>query len=588
MVPARCLSCRKLLPLIYSYRIHNKSILENAIPNSRTLIRGLSSISSTPVFSERAYVKNLRLANLSFINRSGYKSRPNSHLLDLSYVSGLSLGFGSKCSLHTSSRSCSSNVALTSDRYPNLERGPFAVLNEQDIAYFEQLIPGYVITDPDELQAYNTDWLKTVRGASKVLLRPKKTEEVSAIVKYCYERGLAVVPQGGNTGLVGGSVPVFDEVIISTQLMNEIRSLDPISGTLVCQAGCVLETLNQYVQGHDLTMPLDLGAKGSCQIGGNVSTNAGGIRLLRYGSLHGSVLGLEAVLPSGEIVDCLTTLRKDNTGYDLKQLFIGAEGTLGIITAVSILCPQQPRAVNVALLGCASFNDVVSVFKSSKSHLGEVLSAFEFMDSHTMQLMKENLHLSCPLPDFPFYALVECSGSNGAHDEEKLMGFLEYTLETGEALDGTVATDMTKIQNIWGLRERCAEALMHDGYNYKYDVSLPLSNFYQLVEDMRERLEGNAIRVVAYGHLGDGNLHLNMTTAKYEPTTMALIEPFIYDWVSQQRGSVSAEHGLGFKKRDFIYHSKSPAAVRLMATIKRALDPKGIMNPYKVLPAGLE
>ncbi|RUS80053.1 hypothetical protein EGW08_012170 [Elysia chlorotica] len=478
----------------------------------------------------------------------------------------------------------SSTVALTSSRLTSLTRGPYSVVNDEDIQFFNKVLEGRVITDKDELESHNTDWLKTVKGNSQVLLRPKTTEEVSAIVKYCHDRYLAVVPQGGNTGLVGGSVPVFDEVIISTQLMNNIISINPVSGALICQAGCILETLDSHVQEHGLTMPLDLGAKGSCHIGGNVATNAGGIRLLRYGSLHGTVLGLEAVLPDGEIMDCLTPLRKDNTGYDLKQLFIGSEGTLGIITKVSILCPQKPNAVCVALLGCESFQKVLDIFVACKSHLGEIMSAFEFMDSQTMQLVKENLSMTSPLVDYPFYTLVECSGSNGTHDEEKLTKMLQAVMDDGAALDGTVATDSTKIYNIWALRESCASALMKDGYNYKYDVSLPLEHFYTLAEVMRERVKNHAIRTVAYGHVGDGNLHLNFTTAEYCPATMALIEPFIYDWVAKHRGSISAEHGLGFKKRQFIYHSKTPSAVALMATIKKAVDPRGIMNPYKVLP----
>ncbi|KAK7094001.1 D-2-hydroxyglutarate dehydrogenase, mitochondrial-like [Littorina saxatilis] len=478
-----------------------------------------------------------------------------------------------------------SQVELTSKRYPKLKRGPFATLTDADVSSLERLVSGRVITDKSDLDGYNTDWLRTVRGASTIVLRPKTTEEVSAIVSYCHDRGLAVVPQGGNTGLVAGSVPVFDEVIISTQLMNNIISLDEVSGTLVCQAGCVLAALDDHVAQRGLTMPLDLGAKGSCHIGGNLATNAGGVRLLRHGSLHGSVLGLEAVLPSGEVLDCMSTLRKDNTGYDLKQLLIGAEGTLGIITKASILCPQRPNVVSVALLGCANFQGVLDIFRETKTKLGEILSAFEFMDTASMEMIGENLRLINPISASPFYVLIETGGSNKEHDEEKLSALLEGLMEKGKAMDGTLATDTTKIQAIWGLRERMAEGLLHDGYCYKYDVSLPLPSFYQLVEDMRERVEGSAKRVVGYGHIGDGNLHLNVTSSEYSQHTMDLIEPFIYDWVANYKGSISAEHGLGFKKRDFIYHSKSPSAVALMKQIKNLIDPKGIMNPYKLLPS---
>ncbi|WAR14417.1 D2HDH-like protein, partial [Mya arenaria] len=441
-------------------------------------------------------------------------------------------------------KSTSNAIEFTSVRYPNLKRGQYSNVSDVDIAAFEKILPGAqrVITDASELEGYNTDWIKTCRGRSQVLLKPKETEEVSAILKICHERNLAVVPQGGNTGLVGGSVPVFDEIIISTQLMNTVISLDSLSGILTCQAGCILGNLNDYVSEHNLTMPLDLGAKGSCHIGGNLATNAGGVRLLRYGSLHGSVLGLEAVLPDGEVLDCMSSLRKDNTGYDLKQLFIGSEGTLGIITAASILCPQKSQAVNVAFLGVDSFDRVLEVFKESKHQLAEILSAFEFLDSEALAVCTDNLKLNSPLSSHPFYVLIETSGSNSAHDEEKLNTFLESMMDAGKVLDGTVY--------IWGLRERVAEGLMHDGYCYKYDVSLPLSAFYQLVTDMRARIGSKATRVIGYGHVGD--------------EVMALIEPFIYDWVAN--------------------YNKSRSAVKMMKALKTLVDPNGILNPYKFLP----
>ncbi|OWF56209.1 D-2-hydroxyglutarate dehydrogenase, mitochondrial-like [Mizuhopecten yessoensis] len=485
---------------------------------------------------------------------------------------------------HSTGRSQS--VVLTKTRYPNLKRGPFSTLGDVDVQFFERLLPGTgrVLADASEIEGYNTDWLRTCRGCSELVLRPKTTEEVSAILNYCNTHNLAVVPQGGNTGLVGGSVPVFDEVVVSTQLLNQIISLDELSGSLVCQSGCVLGTLEDYIADYNLTIPLDLGAKGSCHIGGNIATNAGGVRLLRYGSLHGSILGLEAVLPNGEILDCMSTLRKDNTGYDLKQLFIGSEGTLGIVTAASVLCPQKPSAVSVAFLGCESFSKVLDIYKQAKGMLAEILSAYEFLDEASVAVNKENLKMTSPIGDFPFFVLIETSGSNGDHDEEKLNTFLEAMMSDGLVLDGTVVTESTKIKDIWSLRERVAEGLLHDGYCYKYDVSLPQAKFYDLVLDMRERLGSSVIRVVGYGHVGDGNLHLNMTSPTYSSEVMGNIEPFVYDWVSKYSGSISAEHGLGFKKRNFIYHSKSKSAVSLMQQIKKSIDPNGIMNPYKVLP----
>ncbi|XP_010946395.1 D-2-hydroxyglutarate dehydrogenase, mitochondrial [Camelus ferus] len=475
-------------------------------------------------------------------------------------------------------------VVLTRERYP-VRRLPFAQVSEDDLAALERIVPGRVITDPEELEAPNVDWLRTVRGSSKVLLRPRTSQEVAHILRYCHERNLAVSPQGGNTGMVGGSVPVFDEIILSTTLMNQVMSFHDVSGVLVCQAGCILEELGRYVEERGFLMPLDLGAKGSCHIGGNVATNAGGLRFLRYGSLRGTVLGLEVVLADGTILNCLTSLRKDNTGYDLKQLFIGSEGTLGVITAVSILCPPKPSAVNVAFLGCPGFAEVLQTFSTCRQKLGEILSAFEFMDAECMKLVELHLRLASPVRESPFYVLIETSGSGAGHDAEKLSDFLEQVLGSGLVTDGTLATDQRRIKMLWSLRERITEALSRDGYVYKYDLSLPVERLYDLVSDLRARLGPRAKHVVGYGHLGDGNLHLNVTAEAFDVSLLGALEPYVYEWTARQRGSVSAEHGLGFKKRDVLCYSKPPEALQLMQQLKALLDPKGILNPYKTLPA---
>ncbi|XP_030351982.1 D-2-hydroxyglutarate dehydrogenase, mitochondrial isoform X1 [Strigops habroptila] len=475
-------------------------------------------------------------------------------------------------------------VMLTSERY-GVRRLPFSRVSDGDVAFFERIMPGRVITNAEELKPFNVDWLKSVRGCSKLMLKPQTTAEVSQVLRYCYERNLAVNPQGGNTGLAGGSVPVFDEIILSTVLMNRITSFDKVSGILVCQAGCILEKLSEYLEEQGFIMPLDLGAKGSCHIGGNVATNAGGLRLLRYGSLRGTVLGLEVVLADGSALDCLASLRKDNTGYDLKQLFIGSEGTLGVITAVSILCPQKPKAVNLAFLGCQSFAKVLETFTTCRAMLGEILSAYEFMDEKCMELVERHLKLSSPVTDSPFYVLIETSGSNSTHDEEKLNNFLEQAMASGLVTDGTVATDEKKIKTLWSLRERITEALTHDGYVYKYDISLPVGKLYDLVTDTRARLGPSAKNVMGYGHLGDGNLHLNITAESYSHSLLDAIEPFVYEWTARYNGSISAEHGLGFKKKQFIQYSKSKEAILLMQHFKAMLDPKGILNPYKMLPS---
>ncbi|MBN3298528.1 D-2-hydroxyglutarate dehydrogenase, mitochondrial [Amia ocellicauda] len=479
---------------------------------------------------------------------------------------------------------CVHSGAVRTSQASTVHRLPFTTVSQQDLDFFEQLLPGRTITDPEVLESNNVDWLKSVRGSSEVLLRPQTTEEVSQILRYCNERRLAVCPQGGNTGLVGGSVPVFDEIILSTSLMNQVLSFDSISGILTCQAGCVLENLSHFLEERDFIMPLDLGAKGSCHIGGNVATNAGGLRLLRYGPLRGTVLGLEAVLAEGKVLNCLAALRKDNTGYDLKQLLIGSEGTLGVITAISIMCPRKPRSVNVAFLGCSSFQQLLDTFQHCRSMLGEVLSAFEFLDSACMRLVEDHLRLANPIKESPFYILIETAGSNAVHDEEKLHNFLEEVMSSSLVTDGTVATEESKIKVLWALRERITEALRHDGYTYKYDISLPVEKIYQLVEDMRGHLGIRAKSVVGYGHVGDGNLHLNIVSPTYDPALLSAIEPYVYEWTAKHHGSISAEHGLGLKKRNYIHYSKPPEAVAVMRNIKAMLDPKGILNPYKTLP----
>ena len=475
-------------------------------------------------------------------------------------------------------------------------------LSQQDLTYFKSILSSSEIlhestgATADDLQVYNEDWMKKYRGHSTLVLRPQLTEQVSKILKYCNQEKLAVVPQGGNTGLVGGSVPVYDEIILSTQNMNKILDFDAISGSLICQAGCVLEKLDDYLAERDYMMPLDLGAKGSCHIGGNLATNAGGLRLLRYGSLHGSVLGIEAVLADGTILSDLKTLRKDNTGYDLKQLFIGSEGTLGIVTGVSILTPPRPNSFNVALLAVDSFDAVQKVFTESKKNLAEILSAFEFFDSDASELVRKHLDVKFPFSEkSPFYILIETAGSRKEHDDEKLSDFLEHLLETEVVSDGALAQDAAQMKSMWSIREGIPEACSKAGAVYKYDISMPLSSLYQLVEDMKHRLRekdlyrpsdlNSPVRaVIGYGHVGDGNLHLNIAANGYSDDVTNAIEPFVYEWTSRVSGSVSAEHGLGLMKRDCIGYSKPPEMIRMMKTLKATFDPSGILNPYKFLP----
>ncbi|KAJ9075822.1 D-lactate ferricytochrome c oxidoreductase [Entomophthora muscae] len=378
--------------------------------------------------------------------------------------------------------------------------------------------------------------------------------------------------------------------------MNQVRSFDAVSGVIVAEAGCILESLNNYLIPHGSMMPLDLGAKGSCHIGGNLASNAGGLRLLRYGSLHGSTLGLEVVLPDGTILNNLATLRKDNTGYDLKQLFIGSEGTLGIITAASILTPQLPKAVNVAFLGVKDYQAVQTVFRRARQELSEILSAFEFIDEESMRLVKIHASLRDPLSDsFPFYILIETHGSNKEHDDEKLSSLLEKLMEEEIVQDGVVAQDETQVTSLWKYREFIPEAVSKHGKTYKYDLSIPLPSLYQVVEKIRVHLESQGVfdpksesglirAVTGYGHVGDGNLHLNVVASEVSPRVAAALEPYVYELTSSYQGSISAEHGLGFQKAEYLKYSKSPEMIKLMQITKKQYDPQGILNPYKYLP----
>ncbi|KKY23703.1 putative d-lactate dehydrogenase 2 [Phaeomoniella chlamydospora] len=496
-------------------------------------------------------------------------------------------------------------IKYTTDSYPDLKRDSrFAELTPEHVKHFRSILGDDAaiidgVTDSsvqDDLEAFNSDWMRKYRGKTKLVVKPKTKEEVSQVLKYCNDNMLAVVPQGGNSGLVGGSIPVFDEIVINLGRMSQIRSFDPISGILVADAGCILEVVDNYLAEKSHIFPLDLGAKGSCQIGGNIATNAGGLRLLRYGSLHGNVLGVEAVLPDGTILDDLSTLRKNNTGYDLKQLFIGSEGTIGIVTGISVICPQRSKSTNVAYFGLPSFENVQKAFLEAKNQLGEILSAFELMDSQSQEFVHQVTGKSYPLSDpHPFYCLIETSGSNPDHDSEKLSSFLESVMESSIVTDGVLAQDETQIRTLWSWREGITEAIGHQGGTYKYDLSIPITKLYDLVLETRSRLKDlglthptdpsyPAIDVVGYGHMGDSNLHLNIPVRRYDKKVEKALEPWVYEWIQGVKGSISAEHGVGLAKREFLGYSRNEQSIELMKKLKAVFDPKGILMPYKYLP----
>ncbi|CAG9856913.1 unnamed protein product [Phyllotreta striolata] len=480
-------------------------------------------------------------------------------------------------------RSLRNRPDFTKNRY-KIPRGNYNYLHDDHIKYFRNLLGDErLIMDLSDLERYNVDWYKQVRGCSTVVLKPKTTDEISKILSFCNKENLAICTQGGNTGVVGGCVPVFDEIVISTELLNEIISFDENSGILTSQSGCILQNLDNFLAEKNFMVPLDLGAKGTCQIGGNVSTNAGGMRLLRYGNMHGNVLGLEAVLANGEIIDCLSTLKKDNTGYHLKHLFIGSEGTLGVITKVSIQCPTRPKFRNVALLGLQNYDKVLKTYRLVKHSLAEILSAIEVMDAGFMEFVKDKNNKKLPIDDYPFYLMLETTGSNESHDQEKLNKLFEEVIQKGLVLNGTVASDAKKVEEIWSIRDTISDGIKECKAVLLYDISLPLVHYYRIIEDIREYLGNKCLTVFGYGHIGDGNLHITIQLDNYDNQLKEDVENYVLERTLAYEGSVSAEHGLGFMKAHYLDKIKAKNTLNLMKNIKEMMDPKGILNPYKVI-----
>ncbi|XP_058822705.1 D-2-hydroxyglutarate dehydrogenase, mitochondrial isoform X2 [Topomyia yanbarensis] len=475
-------------------------------------------------------------------------------------------------------------IPLSKDRY-GIKRAPFSSITDKDIQHFQNILPvqNQILLGPEETTGYNRDYFRYVRGLGTIVLKPRTTNEVSAILGHCNKRRLAVSIFGGNTGVCGGSIPVFDEIIVSMELMNRIEAIDEYSGILVCQSGCVLEQLEEQLSAKRMIMPLDLGSKGSCQLGGNLATNAGGIRLMRYGNLHGSVLGLEAVIADGTVIDLMSNFKKDNTGYHLKRMFIGSEGTLGVITRVAIACPTATTTQNVLFLGMESYEAVLRTFLESKIRLGEILTSCELIDRVSLEVTVEYLKHAAPIGNFPFYMLLETTGNKKEHDDEKVREFLEFAIGRGIVADGVLACEPSKVEKLWQLRERIPAATYSNNFCLTYDLSLPLERFYDIVPAMRERV-GHLVKVVCgFGHIGDSNIHLNIAGDVLTNEVQQLVDPFVYEFSRKLNGSVSAEHGIGLLKPKYLSYSKSAEAIALMKQLKVMMDPKAILNPYKVL-----
>jgi FAD/FMN-containing dehydrogenase len=446
-----------------------------------------------------------------------------------------------------------------------------------------------------DLSAYERDWRRRWHGKALAVVKPGSTSEVAAVVRACAAHGVAVVPQGGNTGLVGGGVPDASgtQVVLSLQRLNRIRDLDEANLTLTAEAGCVLQTLQEAAQARGLLFPLSLAAEGSCTIGGNLASNAGGTQVLRWGNARELCLGLEVVTAAGEVWEGLTGLRKDNTGYDLRDLIIGSEGTLGIITAATLKLAPAPAASTTALAACTSLADCVTLLKLARSRLGAGLTGFEAMGRFALDLVVRHFpSLPNPLPAAPWTVLLELSDTEGeATARERFESLLGRALEAGIVVDAVVAESLAQSQALWQVRESIPLAQSEEGLNIKHDIALPVSAIAEYVARTDAALTARwpGVRLVNFGHLGDGNLHYNVQApvgidaARFLAEHEHAVNAVVFDALLPYGGSFSAEHGIGQLKRHDLAARKSPVALAMMRSIKAALDPQGVLNPGRVL-----
>ena len=449
-----------------------------------------------------------------------------------------------------------------------------------------------LVTDPADMETYIAEQRGLFRGETPCVVQPATTPEVSQVVKACQDAGVAIVPQGGNTGLCGGAV-ASGEVILSLTRMSKIREVDPVNFTMTVDAGCVLANLQDVAEAHDRLFPLSLGAEGSCQIGGNLSTNAGGTAVIRYGNSRELTLGLEVVLPNGDIWDGLTGLRKNNTGYDLKHLFIGAEGTLGVITGAVVKLFPRPRVRSTAFIALRDLDDVLEVLGRARKASGDTVSGFELIPRICIDISIRHTEGNFEFLEgkHEWYALIEFESSEETLDLTSAMeNFLASTYEEGLVVDATIAQSDSQREQFWFLREAMVLSQKPEGASIKNDVSVPISRVPQFIREANAAVAEiyPGTRPLAFGHVGDGNVHYNLSQpVGAEP------QEFLDHWdeitgrvvaiALSMRGSFSAEHGIGkLKVHDLAAH-KSPVELSMMRAIKTAFDPKGLMNPGKVL-----
>jgi FAD/FMN-containing dehydrogenase len=441
--------------------------------------------------------------------------------------------------------------------------------------------------DPDELAPHLTEWRNRFVGKTPLLLKPASTGEVADLVRVCAESEVGIVPQGGNTGLVGGQIPSAEggDVLIALGRLNRIRNVDPVDDTMIVEAGCTLAVAQEAAAEVDRLLPLSLAAEGTSQVGGNLSTNAGGIHVLRYGNARDAVLGVEVVLPDGGVWDGLRALRKDNTGYDLKHLFIGGEGTLGIITAAVLKLFPRPRQVATVFAAVADPDKALGLLALAREMTGDALLAFEMLSRFALELVLRYMPgTSDPLAEVaPWYVLVDLTVGR---DEAE--AFLAAALDRGLVSDAVLAGSAAQAKALWKLRESISEAQKHEGASIKHDISVPVSRIPAFVREALAAAEKliPGIRPVPFGHVGDGNLHFNFTQPAGADADAYLarwedLNRVVHDIVHAHGGSISAEHGIGVLKREEGRRYKSAVELDLMRRIKQAIDPKGIMNPGK-------
>jgi len=454
-----------------------------------------------------------------------------------------------------------------------------------------------VLTDGD-LQAWEMDWRKRECGKALAVVRPANTDEVARIVKACVAAHVSLVPQGGNTGLVVGSIPdgTGQQVVLSLQRLRAVREIDPANLTITVEAGCVLQSLQDAARQAGFLFPLSLAAEGSCTIGGNLATNAGGTQVLRYGNARDLCLGLEVVTAAGDIWHGLSGLRKDNTGYDLRDLYIGSEGTLGVITAATLKLYPLPAARLTAWAAVSSMDDAVTLLGLAHQHLGAGLTGFEVMGQFALSLVAQHFsQLKVPLYETAaFCVLLECSDQESeAHARVQFERLLETALDSGCVSDAVVAESLAQAKQLWHVRESIPLAQAEEGLNIKHDISVAVSHMSEFVRSTDALLEREipGVRLVNFGHLGDGNLHYNVQAPVGSDGPIFLrewedkVNTLVYESVQKFGGSISAEHGVGSLKVEKLEIHKSPVALGLMRSLKTALDPNNIMNPGKVLRA---